>query len=289
VSTAVIALVYAVFYALQHCQLDEAWNPQALSNNAQSHAGVLGVFAGFIAAVVVIFLQREESDRKHRNDVYRHGAIAVFLSAFLAAILGSFQYASFTGLPECLEKLGTVGSLQASLVFDLISIDYLLAVYLGFYALVVVIKYVTGSSGLARLTYFMLMMIFLLGSGWVFLDFALSTNRSGASFPYALLGLLYTMPVLLATWASTWFEKMHPKRLLRWLYTGVWVSVLAIVLSGMSHAALSAAGSTWAAAHIDTTRNWTIWATAVMLAVLFSVFTFCANILMGFEVDDHAD
>lgn len=286
-----IACTYVVFYLLQHSNPNQSWNPSGLTVNAQSHAGVLGVFAGFIAAVVVIFLTNNQNDDNEVKVACRCGAIATLLSAFLAAILGSFQYASFTGFAEYWQALETNPHLQAawlkgfggaypSFVFNVLAVDYLLAVYLGFYGLVLAVNCLTKESGLSKLTYFMLTMVFLLGSAWVFLDFGLSPPIAKAHFPYSRVGLFYTIPVLLAFGSSYWFSRIRTKYLLTLLYVSSVICILVLTASGIAYAALSAAGRTWVEAHLGNTIYWTIWVIVLTLAVLFSCLIFCANALM---------
>jgi hypothetical protein len=94
------AVGYATFYMLQLVQVGVPWDEWQLTANAQSHAAVLGVFAGFIAAVIAIVLAVGGPSAVEERDAYRIAAVGTYLCAFLHSILGSFQYAAYAGFAK---------------------------------------------------------------------------------------------------------------------------------------------------------------------------------------------
>ncbi|MCX6344228.1 MAG: hypothetical protein NT018_04045 [Armatimonadetes bacterium] len=297
-----VALGYTAFPLLQQVTADGSWGSQGLTQNAVSHAGVLGLLAGFVATIVVIFLTREEAGdsedapegglpEEDQESWFKYGAIATFLCTFFIAILGSFQYASFTGLAEYWVNLGIavdparpwltqVAAEYPGLVFNILSVDYLLAVYLSFYGLVLTMRFcVPRITGLHILTYYLLTMIFLLGSLWVFLDYALTNFRVTQTVNFALLGKCYLGLVITAQLLSVLFWRAIRPRVMGLLYIGLAVCVGFVVGCGAMFASYSSASPELAQSYLASTHT-VVWVIGMCMAALFAWFTLCLNVLL---------
>ena len=283
-----VASGYAIFYHLQHVQHGLTWDTVELTYNAQAHAGVLGVFAGFIAAVVVIFLTAKDEETKQGNaDVSKFGAIGTFLCAFLIAILGSFQYASFTGFTEYWKTVA--GESQPthlvgfpSYLFNVLGVHYLLAVYLCFYGLVLTIQHFAKRSELTKLTYFMLITVYLLGSAWVFLDFGVtgvSTRRVPLGF--SSVGALYISLVVTAGLMPNKWPPLSSESLLRLLFVTLALCLAFAVGLGGWYAMICFLKPAAVAPCLDKWMLNTIWTIAGIMGALFALLTFCLNRVIG--------
>jgi len=290
----------SIFFGLSTIERIATAGGEQLTSNANGHAALLGTLAGIIAAIVVIFLTLDMSTNKQASEAQdnpgqqelidshnalKSAATGVFLTAFLLALLSSFQYSTFAGFPvvwksQVLLSHGTDTSGEfPSLLFNFIGIQYFLTVYLTFYGLVLTVQYFTRDRLLSGLVAFLLIVTFAIGSSWVFLDFVAYLPKDAAPFDPLQVSVIYCLPsaVVWFIWMLPWWRP-HPRLALTLLFGAVVIALISSIVISYVYSL----GSCIAADEVTHDRivKWTNQAVSHMpwmLSLIFVLFTYHLN------------
>ena len=143
------------------------------------------------------------------------------------------------------------------------------------------VRHSIDSDELTKLTQFMLAMVYLLGSAWVFLDFGIGMQNGGVSIPYQLIGLVYVTPVVIGSLLPARWPRLPEQSLIRLLYRTLAVTLAFAVGLGAWYASICFLSPDVIRLHrLDVWTVRTLWIVAGIGGLVFGVLTFCLNRLL---------
>ncbi|MHB9023965.1 MAG: hypothetical protein ACYC7E_07265 [Armatimonadota bacterium] len=285
-----------IFILINHVNREQLSIAAEMTLNAQGHSATIGSLAGIIAAIVVIFLTLNNQTGHPTDDnkvepihtaskqAMKKAAIATFLCAFLIAILGAFSYASFAGFPEAWNGVtdgnfavtATTSGKLPDLLFNLLGIFYYLAVYLCFYGLVLTVQYFTEDARLAVLTCFMVILTYMLGGSWVYLDFAAFRPESVNNIDFFSVGLKYAIAPSVMWLLPTW--RSRSTRALNLNYWGLVCALVLTILLSFFYAFGACYDDTPSTqVMVDVWSGWVFDLLPIILSAIFMLFTYYLN------------